>query len=166
MGTHDIQVMAFRYYQHLRDRGTLRNPVRISVVSVTDPSQLPDVVLLPSVILDYEDVFENDAMKIRARVVEATHAIELRPGSIPPFQPLRNLLATELEALREYLLVAEKNRWIRRSVSEAGTPILFTQKKDSSMRLCVDYCGLNDLTIKDRTPLPLISKTLDRLSGA
>jgi hypothetical protein len=34
------------------------------------------------------------------------------------------------------------------------------------MRLCVDYRGLNNLTIKDRTPLPLISETLDRLSGA
>jgi hypothetical protein len=105
-------------------------------------------------------------MKMQARVVEAAHAIELRPGSMPPFQPLRNLSATELEALREYLLTAEKNGWIRRSVSEAGAPILFAQKKDGSMRLCVDYCGLNDLTIKDRTPLPLISETLDRLSGA
>jgi transposase InsO family protein len=166
MGTHDIQVMAFRHYHHLRDRGTLQNPVRISVVSVTDPSQPPDVVPLPSVILDYEDVFENDATKMRARVVEAAHAIELRPGSVPPFQPLRNLSATELEALREYLLTAEKNGWIRRSVSEAGAPILFAQKKDGSMRLCVDYRGLNDLTVKDRTPLPLISETLDRLSGA
>jgi hypothetical protein len=34
------------------------------------------------------------------------------------------------------------------------------------MRLCVDYRGLNDITIKDRTPLPLIAETLDRLSGA
>jgi hypothetical protein len=85
MGTHDIQVMAFRHYHYLRDRGTLQNPVRISVVSVTDPSQPLDIVLLPSVILDYEDIFENDAMKIRARVVKAAHAIELRLGSVPPF---------------------------------------------------------------------------------
>jgi hypothetical protein len=34
------------------------------------------------------------------------------------------------------------------------------------MRLYINYYGLNDLTIKDRTPLPLISETLDRLSGA
>jgi hypothetical protein len=59
--------------------------VRISVVSVTDPSQPLDVVLLPSVILDYEDVFENNATKMRVRVVKAAHAIELRPGSVPPF---------------------------------------------------------------------------------
>jgi hypothetical protein len=85
MGIHDIQVIAFRHYHHLRDRRTLQNLVRISVVSVTDPSQPPDVVPLPSVILDYEDVFENDATKMRARVVEAAYAIELRPSSVPPF---------------------------------------------------------------------------------
>jgi hypothetical protein len=63
----------------------LRNPVRISVVSVTDLSQPLDIVLLPSIILDYEDIFENNATKIRARVVEAAYVIELRLGSILPF---------------------------------------------------------------------------------
>jgi hypothetical protein len=62
--------------------------------------------------------------------------------------------------------VAEANGWIRCSVSEAGAPILFAQKKDGSIRLCVDYRGLNDITVKDRILLPLISETLDRLSGA
>ena len=43
---------------------------------------------------------------------------------------------------------------------------MFVPKKDSGLRLCVDYRGLNQITIKDRTPLPLISKTLDRLGRA
>ena len=38
-------------------------------------------------------------------------------------------------------------------------------KKDGSLRLYVDYRGLNAVTIKNRHPLPLISKTLDRLVG-
>ena len=44
--------------------------------------------------------------------------------------------------------------------------MLFVPKKDGSLRLCVDYRGLNAVTIKNRHPLPLISKTLDRLVGA
>ena len=40
---------------------------------------------------------------------------------------------------------------------------MFVPKKDGGLRLCVDYRGLNKVTIKNRTPLPLISKTLDRL---
>jgi hypothetical protein len=59
-----------------------------------------------------------------------------------------------------------KNRWIKRSISEAGTPILFVLKKDGSLRLCVDYRGLNAITKKNRYLLPLISETLDRLGRA
>ena len=40
---------------------------------------------------------------------------------------------------------------------------MFVPKKDRGLRLCVDYRGLNKVTIKNRTPLPLISETLDRL---
>jgi transposase InsO family protein len=159
----EIKSIALKHFHLLHDRGTLRHAVKVSVASVTDP---PDLAPLPSVIIDYEDVFENDAQKMKARVAEAEHAINLKPNTVPPFQSLRNLSASELEALRQYLATAEANGWIRRSVSEAGAPIVFAQKKDGSMRLCVDYRGLNDLTIKDRTPLPLIAETLDRLSGA
>ena len=56
--------------------------------------------------------------------------------------------------------------WIRPSKSPAGAPILFVPKKDGSMRMCIDYRGLNKITIKNRFPLPLISELLDRLSHA
>ena len=39
-------------------------------------------------------------------------------------------------------------------------------KKDSSLWLCVDYRGLNKITVKNRHPLPLIGEMLDRLQGA
>jgi len=40
---------------------------------------------------------------------------------------------------------------------------LFVKKKDGSLRLCVDYRGLNKITKKNRYPLPLILGLLDRL---
>jgi hypothetical protein len=48
----------------------------------------------------------------------------------------------------------------------AGAPIHFVKKKDGGLWLCIDYWGLNTITIKDRTPLPLIGEALDRLSKA
>ena len=71
----------------------------------------------------------------------------------------------ELKALDEYINKALKNGWIRESQSPAGAPILFVPKKNGELRLCVDYRGLNAITIKNRYPLPLISELLDRLSG-
>jgi len=59
-----------------------------------------------------------------------------------------------------------KRGWIRASSSTAAAPILFVKKKDGTLRLCVDYRGLNAVTVKDRYPLPLISEALDRLRSA
>ncbi len=56
--------------------------------------------------------------------------------------------------------------WIQHSVSPAGAPVLFTSKKDSSLWLCVDYCELNNITVKNHHSLLLISETLNWLSGA
>jgi len=71
-----------------------------------------------------------------------------------------------MKALKEYLEVNEKRGWIRASTSPAGVPIHFVKKKDEGLRLCVDYRQLNEITIKDRTPLPLIGESLDQLSNA
>ena len=56
--------------------------------------------------------------------------------------------------------------FIRSSTSPASAPILFDKKPDRSLRLCVDYQGLNNLTIKNWYPLPLIGKSLERLGCA
>ena len=51
--------------------------------------------------------------------------------------------------------------FIRPTLSPHGAPVLFVKKKDGSLRLCVDFCGLNRISKKDRYPLPLISNLLD-----
>ena len=72
----------------------------------------------------------------------------------------------ELVALRTYLDENLRNGFIQPSKSPAGAPILFVKKKDGSLRLCVDYRGLNRITIRNRYPLPLIPELLDRLRTA
>ena len=72
----------------------------------------------------------------------------------------------ELKTLKAYIEINLANGFIRPSKSPAGAPILFDQKSDGSLRLCVDYQGLNNLTIKNRYPLPLIGELLDRLGRA
>ena len=58
------------------------------------------------------------------------------------------------------------NGFIRPSKSPTCASILFDRKLDGSLRLCIDYQGLNNLTIKNRCPLPLIGELLDRLKRA
>ena len=72
----------------------------------------------------------------------------------------------ELETLKKYLKDNLSKKFIRHSFSLAGAPVLFVKKADGSLRLCVDYRGLNEITVKNWYPLPLIQETLARLSQA
>ena len=141
----------------------LKTEPQVFAVSASAISENP----LPEEVKDFVDMFtdEKDVAKLK-RVDSAEHAISLQEGKRPPFRPLYNLSGSELKLLREYLDQALRNGWIRRSTSEAGAPILFVPKKDGTLRLCVDYRGLNKISIKDRCPLPLIDETLARLGQA
>nr|GEX61950.1 putative reverse transcriptase domain-containing protein [Tanacetum cinerariifolium] len=55
--------------------------------------------------------------------------------------------------------------FIRPSTSPWGAPVLFVKKKDGSFRMCIDYQGLNKLTVKNRYPLPRIDDLFDQLQG-
>jgi hypothetical protein len=55
---------------------------------------------------------------------------------------------------------------VQHSTSPFASPTILVRKKDGSWRLCVDFRRLNDPTIKDRFPIPLIEDLMDELSGA
>ena len=74
--------------------------------------------------------------------------------------------ASELQEIRTWIEDNLSKGFIRASSSSCASPILFVKKKDGSLRLCVDYRALNDITTKDRYPLPRIEETLNQIRGA
>src|SRR5205823_3336732 len=102
---------------------------------------------------DCADAFSNaGSQNLAAHEPGRDHEIELLDGKDPPFRKVYALSQEELAVLRDYLDTNLARGWIRRSSSSAGAPILFVKKKDGTLRLCVDYRGLNAITRKDRTP--------------
>jgi len=92
--------------------------------------------------------------------------IDLEEGKAVPIKKIYAFSYDQLEELYRYIKPKENRGWIRRVKSGRASPIMFVKKKDGKLRLCADYRALNEVTKKDRHPLPLISEALDRLSGA
>jgi len=94
------------------------------------------------------------------------HAIELTPGAEPKSSkvyPLSLLEQAELDAFLEENLRTGR---IRPSKSPMAAPVFFIKKKDNSLCLVQDYHALNAVTVKNKYPLPLISKLVSQLCGA
>ena len=137
-----------------------------TVYCVTVKALTDETTIIPNAYKDFADVFSEEAAGVLPEHHPMEHRIDLEPGKNPPWGPVYPLAESELKTLREYLDTSLQKGWIRRSTSPAGAPILFIPKKTGGLRLCVDYRGLNAVTIKNRTPLPLISETLDRFGKA
>jgi hypothetical protein len=135
-------------------------------VNPSNTTKEESTVQLPEKYRHYTDVFD----KVQANTLPHHRPydcpIDLQPGKEPPWGPIYNLSPTELEVLRAYIEENLENGFIRHSKSPAGAPIFFVKKKDGSLRLVVDYRGLNKVTIRNRYALPLISSLLERINGA
>ena len=122
---------------------------------------------VPTEYSDFANLFSPDlASELPEHTGINDHAIKLVDNQQPSYGPIYSLGPVELETLKAYDKTNLANRFIRPSKSPAVALILFDRKSDGSLRLCVNYQGLNNLTIKNWYPLPLIEKSLDRLERA
>jgi hypothetical protein len=92
--------------------------------------------------------------------------IETDPLADPPVRPVIRLSIAELDELKKQLTSLLKKGFISPSTSPYGAPVLFVKKKDGTLRMCVDYRGLNKITRKNRHPLPRIDELIDRFRTA
>jgi hypothetical protein len=115
---------------------------------------------------EIEVFVKQEADKLRPHGPE-DHEIRLPEGTIAPFaRNYKPMSAQELEAVKKYLDEQLAKGFIRPSSSAAASPILLVRKPGGGIRVCVDYRALNEITIKNRYPIPLVTETLDRLSKA
>ena len=112
------------------------------------------------------DVFgEPKAGVPRKRGVE--HAIQLLPGASPPqARPLRHQSEKDAAVMKDYVEAGIKSGILRPSVSPYGSMALIVKKKDGTPRVVIDHRALNEVTIKNKYPLPLMDELFDRTHGA
>jgi hypothetical protein len=91
---------------------------------------------------------------------------ELKPGTAPISRRSYRMPPNELAELKIQLQDLLEKWFIRPSSSPWGCPAIFVKKKDQTLQMCVDYRPLNEVTIKNKYPLPRIDILFDQLTGA
>lgn len=118
---------------------------------------------LPKMYHNFLPVFSKEEADKLPPHRSSDHRILLKPGSEPPWGPLYGMSRDELLVLKKYIKENLEKGFIRPSSSPASSPVLFVKKPGGGLRFCVDYRALNDLSIKNRYPIPRIHETLTLL---
>ncbi len=129
-------------------------------------SEFPDLSEVPPEYMDLKEVFNKTRASSLPPHRPYDCAIDLLPGTSPPRGRIFSLSAPETKAMEKYINDSLAAGLIRPSSSPAGAGFFFVGKKDKTLRPCIDYRGLNDVTVKNRYPLPLISSAFELLQGA
>jgi hypothetical protein len=116
------------------------------------------------ILSDFADIFEEPSGLPPSRACD--HTIPIQEGSTPPNVRPYRMPHKQKNIVEELVQKMLKNNEIRLSNSPYSSPAILVKKKDKTWRLCVDYRQLNNLTIKNKFPIPVIEDLLDELHGA
>ena len=111
------------------------------------------------VVKDYPDVFPEELPGMPPdRPIE--FLIELLPGTGPISKGPYRMPANDLEEIKRQIEELLEKRLHSTKFITVGSPVLLVEKKDGSLRMVVDYRALNEVTIKNKYPLPMINDLL------
>ena len=146
-------------------KGTQPFQLRISLPEVTGHSTSSAPVNLNALLEDYHnfaDMFSKSKAGKLADHWPYDLKITLDEGTVPPLGPIYSLSQEELAALHKFIDENLATGFIHPLRSPCGVPVLFIWKKDGSLRLCIDFQGLNSISTKDQYLLLLILLRLAR----
>jgi len=121
---------------------------------------------LEQLLAEYAEVFPADLPPGLPPEREIGHVIQLQQNSIPPYRRNRRMSPSEVALCEEYIKDLLHKGFIAPSTSPFGAPVMFIAKASGGYRVVCDWRALNNITIKNRYPLPRIDETLDRLGGS
>jgi hypothetical protein len=125
---------------------------------------IPEIQDIP-VVCELLDVFPEDLPGLPPKR-DVEFVFELKPGTAPVSGWSYRMPPNELAELKTQLQDLLEKGFIQPTSSPWGCPAIFVKKKDQTLRMCVDYRPLNEVTIKNKYPLPWIDILFDQLTGA
>lgn len=113
---------------------------------------------------DLKEVFSETECEVLPPHRPTDCAIELVPGVKLPKPRMYSMTPAEMQEMRKYIDKNLARGFIKPSRSRIAAPVLFREKKDGSLRLCVDFRGLNGVCVEHLYPLPLMKDMLATLA--
>jgi hypothetical protein len=118
-------------------------------------SKEPDSLEIIKVVSEFPDVFSEDLPGMPPEQ-KVEFAVELLPGTTPISKRAYRVSGPELVEHKKQIDELSEKGYIRPSTSPWVTLVMFVEKKDGTRRICIDYRALNEVTIKNKYPLPRI----------
>nr|GEV89579.1 reverse transcriptase [Tanacetum cinerariifolium] len=112
----------------------------------------------------YSEVFQTPKGLPPTRPFD--HRIVLKEGTLPISQRPYRYPPIQKDVIEKTTRELLESGVIRDSQSSFAAPVVLVKKKDGQWRMCMDYRRLNEATIKDKFPIPLIEELLDELGGS
>jgi hypothetical protein len=133
------------------------NHVKVNQLDVSQGYEVP-------VVNEFPDVFPKEFPGMPPDQ-DIEFVIELKLGTTPIYKTPYRMATPELAELKEHIKKLLEKGFIHPSSSSWGAPVIFVLKNDGTQRLCVDYRALNEVTVKNKYPLPRIDDLFGQLYG-
>ena len=134
-----------------------------STILANETHKNPALQRIPVQFQKYQFVFSEHASQCLPQHQPWNHAIDLKPNTTMKKCGIYRITPAETLVLKEYIDNHLQKGYIRPSKLSIDSPFFFVAKKGSRLRPVQDYHALNDVTIKNATPLPLIPELIDKL---
>jgi len=121
--------------------------------------------MVPKKFLKWRKVFGKMELERMLKRKIWDHAIDLKETFKPQKRRIYPLFKNKREEVQNFVEDQLRKGYIRLSKSPQMSPVFFVGKKDGSKRMVMDYCNLNDQTIKNNYPLPLITELIDNMGS-
>ena len=149
----------------IRAKTTISQKLAQASIEPKEPKTIEEMI--PPIYLKYRKVFEKQASERLPESRPWDHAIDLKPDFVPRNCKIYPLTPQEQILQDRFLEENLRKGYIRPSKSPMASPFFFVAKKEeNALRPCQDYRQLNEGTVKNVYPLPLIGDLLDRMKGA
>ena len=161
----DTNTIFMELYEEI-NKSKINVATKLAIEENKKKEEKMDKELIPEEYHEYLDVFSEEKAAWFPELKLWDHKIKMKEGFKPKLFKNYNLTPVEQLKLDKFLKENLDKGYIQPLESPMASPFFFVSKKDGKLWPCQDYWYLNNWTIKNSYPLPLISDIVDKLKGA